>query len=426
MAAEDSAPKTSVKAKPSKGPAEEQKKSKKEKKEKSRSKKDSESASKENAVEDNSGMKDSGAGKKEDKKSKKRRHDEEAEEAEEGDNANDDNKDDEQEQKRKKKMKKNKRVSFSADVKLRDGSDPSDEEMTAVNGEGDSAAVFEIGENDGDDEGEKTKNKKPKKEKKKKNKEKNLDAASSSTTATTHESPILGYLNLYAKNRPAWKFQKNRETHLFKHILSLEQVPANYNAALLVYLQGLKSEGAKLRLRQVAEEAVKADIEAAETEDKPDNVEEVEEEEEEGQKPTAEMSPYHDAVGAFRKALGKDLKEELDNLEVPDALDAETIKRLRQRQRGELVLFGVIGGLFNYQKPKPSAQKGTKNAAQNQPGKKKKKNRTAFIEISSSSESDGDSDSDSDDDKATSAAKAKGKKRDSSSDSTSDSDSDSS
>ncbi|RAL01669.1 N-terminal nucleophile aminohydrolase [Aspergillus ibericus CBS 121593] len=278
------------------------------------------------------------------------------------------------------KKKKKKRVSFSAGVKEYDGSE--DEEVPEAEPvkDDDDKAVVEEGagdDNEGDDEGEKEKKKK-KKEKKKKNKDKKKDGSTEDASATPkiHETPILSYLSLYHKHRSAWKFQKNRETHLFKHVLSLEQVPAQYNAALLAYLRGLKSEGAKLRLRQIAEEAVKAEIEAEDHYDK--------------------------AIAAFRIRLSAG-QEDLDSQDIAGQFDAEALKKVEKRRRAELVLFAVNDTLFNYQKPKALPQKGKK--AQAQPGKKKKKNRTAFVEISSSSESESssDSDSDSDDEKKTKA-----------------------
>ncbi|PWY84546.1 N-terminal nucleophile aminohydrolase [Aspergillus sclerotioniger CBS 115572] len=282
------------------------------------------------------------------------------------------------------KKKKKKRVSFSAGSKEYDGSDEElEQEKEQVK---DDAKDEKIPEDDdiADDEGGKEKKKK---EKKKKNKDKKKEGSTEDASATPkiHETPILSYLSLYHKHRSAWKFQKNRETHLFKHVLSQEQVPAQYNAALLAYLQGLKSEGAKLRLRQIAEEVIKAEAEAED-----------------------QNAPSYDkAVAAFRIRLSAG-QEDLDSQDIAGQFDADMLKKIENRRRAELVLFAVNGTLFNYQKPRPPPQKGKK--AQAQPGKKKKKNRTAFVEISSSSESesssDSDSDSDSDDKKKTKAKRS--------------------
>jgi hypothetical protein len=307
--------------------------------------------------------------------------------------------------------RKKKRVSFSADTVMQDGeasemeSRPGVKDDSNINGDAEErqAALATEEQVDADDEGEK---KKKKKEKKKKKKDQSVTTASD-TTPTSHEAPILLYLNLYHKHRSAWKFQKNRETHLFKHILSLEHVPAKYNAALLSYLQGLKSEGAKQRLRQIAEEVVKAEMEedfakeeAAEAEDKAES----------------DMTGYNKAVEAFRTRLSQG-KDDFDELETPDSLERERLAKLQRRQRAELVLFAVSGKLFYLERTK--AKRGPSTQAP--PAKKKKKNRTAFVEISSSSESDSDSDSEK---KSKEAAKPKkdSSGENSSTDSSSDSD----
>ncbi|PYH93299.1 proteasome subunit alpha type 6 [Aspergillus ellipticus CBS 707.79] len=287
--------------------------------------------------------------KKQRKTSKKRRLDNDDDE----NSKNAEGKDDSQAKKKKKK-----RVSFSASAKEHDGSEAEDEAEPVV------MADAEEEKPTGDEDAEeRKKKKKEKKEKKKKDKKESAVADSANgDEPKTHESPLVSYLNLYHKHRSAWKFQKNRETQLFKQILSLEHVPAQYNAALLVYLQGLKGEAAKLRLRQIAEEVVKADEEST----------------------AANVEDYNTAVGVFRKGL----PEGVCTMDMADQFDPETLKKLEKRQRAELILFAVIGTFFNYQKPK-TAKKG----AQNQPnGKKKKKNRTVVVEISSSSESESDSD----------------------------------
>ena len=246
-------------------------------------------------------------------------------------------------------------------------------------------------------------------------------AAGAPKAQITHEGPVLSYLSFYYRHRAEWKFQKNRETNLFKHVLALEHVPTAYNAALLSYLQGLKSEGAKMRLRQAAEDVIRAEMDQAQTSSEGDT----ENAEEDADKPS---SSYDKAVAAFRARLLEG-KENLDKTESPEPLEGDLLKQLEKRQRAELMVFAFDGKL--YEKPKPKLKQAQDTA---QPGKKKKKNRTVIVEISSSSESDSSSsDSDSDDDKPTktkskATAKSKGKSRQapSSSESSSDSDSDSS
>ena len=69
----------------------------------------------------------------------------------------------------------------------------------------------------------------------------------------------LTYLNTFTTSPSTWKFSKNHQTHLLRHILSLSKIPSEYDGALLSYLKGLHSRGAKRELRKTAQEAREAD-----------------------------------------------------------------------------------------------------------------------------------------------------------------------
>ncbi|KAJ5808359.1 hypothetical protein N7474_009628 [Penicillium riverlandense] len=301
--------------------------------------------------------------KKKEKKNKRRHAEDEAEE---------------------KPKKKKKRVSFGPGTKENDGSDDEDGHdkdnvedtmmSTATNGaeadadaeDNNDAAIEEM--------------KKRKREKKKEKKKKNGGSSSTTTTSHLHETPILSYLSRYHTDRASWKFQKNRETHLFKHLYSLEQVPVQYNAALLAYLQGLKGLSAKARLSYGAEEVIVADLDA----------EKKKEGDGQGEGEGSEGSEYQQAVEAFRTRLSES-KDDVNAEDVGEKLGADAQARLKKRQRAELVFFAVAGKLFSGEQSTPVSDKQTKAPGAS---KKKRKNRTAIVEISSSSESE-DSDSDS-------------------------------
>ncbi|KAJ5601627.1 hypothetical protein N7510_011161 [Penicillium lagena] len=311
---------------------------------------------------------DGGKEKKKVEKKKKRRH-----AGDEEDSGADVSKEE------KKPKKKKKRVSFGPGTKANDGSDAEDATMsTATNG--DEADADAEDNNDAAIEEMKKRKREKKKEKKKKN-----DGSSPTTTTTTtshlHETPILSYLSRYHADRASWKFQKNRETHLFKHLYSLEHVPVQYNAALLVYLQGLKGLSAKARLSYGAEEVIVADMD---TEKKKDG-------EGHGEEEGSEGGEYQQAVEAFRTCLSEG-KDDVNAEEVGEKLGADGQARLKKRQRAELVFFAVAGKLFSGEQSKPVSDKQTKAPGAN---KKKRKNRTAIVEISSSSESEEDSEEDS-------------------------------
>ncbi|KAL2831078.1 hypothetical protein BDW59DRAFT_140347 [Aspergillus cavernicola] len=289
------------------------------------------------------------------------------------------------------RKKKKKRISFAVNEKVED--DVNDEDAKV---EAQSPKEEEEAEEADDENGaaRKEEKKKLKREKRENRNKKKLEDSTSNSNGPTNDnstadakdgiSPVLAYLDLYHNNRSAWKFQKIRETQLFKHILSLEHIPDRYDAALLSYLQGLKGEAAKQRLREMAQGVLKNDVEETKPEANVDLSEKPSDEQ--ALSPTAN---YRKAVYAFRTKLAEgELTEDLG--EVFEHLEADLKERFRKRRRGEIILFSVDGRVFTMSNLKAPPQKG-KNAAQNQPANKKKKNRTAFVDISSSSDSDSDS-----------------------------------
>jgi hypothetical protein len=287
------------------------------------------------------------------------------------------------------KKKTKKRVSFGPGTKTKDADDSSDSDNDA----GDEAEVDSTtAETSEKNEHEKALEE-MKKRKREKKKERKSGAAVAATTTQVHETPILSYLNWYHRDRASWKFQKNRESNIFKHLYSLEHVPAAYNVALLVYLQGLKGEASKMRLSQGAAEVMSVD-------------KEVEADEE-----------YHQAVDGFREYLTAG-SEDIGASDSAEQFEGETRKRLQRRQRAELVFFAVTAKLYIGQKPMPPQK-------QEPPQPKKRKNRTVVVDISSSSESDSDNEKSSSKKKAASKAKKADNNDDSTSSSGSSSDSDS-
>ncbi|KIW87421.1 uncharacterized protein Z519_12057 [Cladophialophora bantiana CBS 173.52] len=60
---------------------------------------------------------------------------------------------------------------------------------------------------------------------------------------------VLEYLNQYHAARSEWKFNKNRETWILKHVFSESDIPQEYNLALGRYIYGLQGAGARERLK---------------------------------------------------------------------------------------------------------------------------------------------------------------------------------
>jgi len=60
---------------------------------------------------------------------------------------------------------------------------------------------------------------------------------------------VLEYLDQYRSDRSRWKFNKNRETWILKHIFSETDIPPEYDIALAQYIHGLQGSGARERLK---------------------------------------------------------------------------------------------------------------------------------------------------------------------------------
>ena len=81
----------------------------------------------------------------------------------------------------------------------------------------------------------------------------------SSHPSSTPTATALTYLTTFHTSPSTWKFSKNNQTSLLKHILSLAKIPPKHNPALLAYLKGLQGRAAKGDLRKRALEARQAD-----------------------------------------------------------------------------------------------------------------------------------------------------------------------
>ncbi|GAM39304.1 hypothetical protein TCE0_034f10746 [Talaromyces pinophilus] len=266
-----------------------------------------------------------------------------------------------------------------------------------------------------------------KKEKREKRKQRRKDSEKSTST-TEGEKPttesadksIIAYLSQYYHDRTSWKFQKIREAQLLKHVFSLEHVPSEYNPALLAYLKGLKSEGARTRLRKSAQDVIKFDEKhtTASSADQSTATEETSGIAKLPALPESWKEEYGNAVWHFKGNLNagiKDLNEGV-TLTAPKGddnengeIDPNVLTRLEHRKRAEMVLWTVSGKIGKYSSTTSKQEKSVdaevesepmettsvtkKETKPKAPARKKRKNRTMIVEISSSSES---SDSDSD------------------------------
>jgi hypothetical protein len=88
--------------------------------------------------------------------------------------------------------------------------------------------------------------KKPRQDKKK-----SLKPSKIAKPADLSSQPYLQYLRQYHESRDTWKFNKNHQTHLLKHVFDLDIIPSNHAYLIYPYVRGLQG-GVRTRLRDAA------------------------------------------------------------------------------------------------------------------------------------------------------------------------------
>jgi hypothetical protein len=63
--------------------------------------------------------------------------------------------------------------------------------------------------------------------------------------------PYLQYLRQYHESRDTWKFNKNHQTHLLKHVFDINVIPSDHAHLIYPYVRGLQG-GVRTRLRDAA------------------------------------------------------------------------------------------------------------------------------------------------------------------------------
>ena len=64
--------------------------------------------------------------------------------------------------------------------------------------------------------------------------------------------PGLTYLTTFTTSPQTWKFSKNHQIYLLKHLFDLSKIPPSHDKAIEAYLSGLKGDSARKRIREVA------------------------------------------------------------------------------------------------------------------------------------------------------------------------------
>lgn len=73
-----------------------------------------------------------------------------------------------------------------------------------------------------------------------------------SPTPALPEKPFLAYLKQYSDSKDTWKFNKNHQSHLLKHLFNIDVVPSSYTKYLYEYIKGLQGNGVRTRVRDSA------------------------------------------------------------------------------------------------------------------------------------------------------------------------------
>ena len=195
------------------------------------------------------------------------------------------------------------------------------------------------------------------------------------------------YLNLYHRSRSSWKFNKNREVWILRHILSTDDIPTSFNIALASYVHGLGSSQARSRLLGQCQQALGEGQEKP-TGDEPDS------DSAHMEDPDRRKAYHDDAVRRFKRSLEDHLDDEQRKA---DEDDPEYQRWLSRRRRAELLLWAVTPSSSNMGGASTSSQKVKSEPHSSTSAKSvngvlpnrhlsKKKNRTAVVELSSSSE----------------------------------------
>jgi hypothetical protein len=206
----------------------------------------------------------------------------------------------------------------------------------------------------------------------------------------------LEYLNSYCRSRRSWKFNKNREVWILRHILSSDDIPTSFNIALASYVHGLGSKQARLRLLNQCQEALGKEVPEEPSRD------ETASDSGHMEDPNRRKAYHDDAVKRFKRSLEDHLDHEQRKA---DEDDSDYQRWLSQRRRAELLLWAVTpstssaeGACSSSQevRSEPHSSTSAKSANGVLPSGhiSKKKNRTVVVEISSSSEDESGSSGD--------------------------------
>ena len=234
-------------------------------------------------------------------------------------------------------------------------------------------------------------------------------------SAATQPHPALAYLTTHHTSHRTWKFSKNHQTYLLKHLFSLDALPSTYDPALTSYLSGLRGLSARQSIREAVfkiredDEMWLSDLIAN------------------GRRPEWEAKRRREEYEAAWKRERERLEEVEDEREWEEGRE-EWEWRVKKRRRAEVVLGAVgetetqvsdtakatVNGPCAIIKANGKAAVFAQEGQQPQKKRRRRKRRTTGVPddetSSSSSSSSSSSGSDSEEDKTATAALIRNRK----------------
>ncbi|PMD44326.1 hypothetical protein L207DRAFT_509079 [Hyaloscypha variabilis F] len=218
--------------------------------------------------------------------------------------------------------------------------------------------------------------------------------------ASFSSRPYLQYLRQYHESRGTWKFNKNHQTHLLKHVFDIDIIPSDHAHLICPYVRGLQG-GVRTRLRDAAL-AIKVEDQEKGSAGFPDNMADPEKKQREYD---AALQKYVQSMTASNASSTVGYEEGV----LLGLSDANMAKRVAKRTRAEQILAeleasqdaseivdkGMVNGDNDSQKRLRMNDGSTQKVA------RRRKQRTATIEDDSSSSDSDDSGNDSSDDSVT-------------------------
>ncbi|KAI7210730.1 hypothetical protein KC333_g8071 [Hortaea werneckii] len=293
---------------------------------------------------------------------------------------------------RPRKASHRKSVTFTADTKAHDAESNSDGETAEEEPSGTPQATAP-------EQPASPENKLSKKEKKRLKQQQKSSASSEGKNADDRATQVkkpkhqgtaeyVEYILQFYNDKANWKFNKNKQTELLKHLFNPWRIPAQYDDALVAYIEGLQGARAQQRVIEDAEAVLKALLEKQESDV---NVESMDSR-------TSRKAAYEAAVKREIEKVKQVGRSEYDEHQL-----LEMKKEMEKAQRADAVLAALLSKELEppVAPPAPSAASAAADSLTNgneeekkasKPDQKRKK-RKARTQVSSDESSSSDSSS---------------------------------